>query len=191
LPFRWGFKAEAERLSLVVREELGLQPPDRLDPFALAEHLAIPVASLDALRVAAPGAVAHLCEEDPAAFSAATVFRGTRRLILFNPVHSAGRQANSLAHELAHVLLEHEPGPALAPNGCRVWDADAEDEADWLGGALLVPRDGIIPVLSATGSIAQAAEHFGVSVQLMTWRYNKTGVAAQLRRASRRRGSRA
>jgi hypothetical protein len=28
------------------------------------------------------------------------------------------------AHELAHLLLEHTPGPAIGPGGCRVWDPE-------------------------------------------------------------------
>jgi Zn-dependent peptidase ImmA (M78 family) len=38
-------------------------------------------------------------------FSAVTVFRESRRVIIVNEAHSEVRQASSLTHELAHLLL--------------------------------------------------------------------------------------
>jgi hypothetical protein len=49
MAYRHGFKAEAERLALDIRQELGLSPYARLDPLMLAEHLAISVTSLSDL----------------------------------------------------------------------------------------------------------------------------------------------
>jgi Zn-dependent peptidase ImmA (M78 family) len=184
---RRGFKTEAERLSLATRAEMGLAATDRLDPNVLAAHLAIPIVSLEVLRVACPDAVRQLVDQDPEAFSAATISRGTRRMILLNPVHTDGRQANSLAHELAHVLLEHEPGPVLGAGGCRIWDQDAEEEAYWLGGALLLPRDGVLALTSNGVPLEGIAAHFGVSVPLARWRYNQTGVAVQIARIRAKR----
>ena len=43
---RRGFKADAERIAELVRRDLGLEPLDRIDCFALAEALGIPVVSL-------------------------------------------------------------------------------------------------------------------------------------------------
>jgi Zn-dependent peptidase ImmA (M78 family) len=119
---------------------------------------------------------------DPSSFSAATVFCGHRRLIIFNPVHAPGRHANSIAHELAHVLLEHEPGAVRESGGGRRWRPMDEAEADWLAATLLVPRDGALEVMYELGAVEAAADHFGVSRQLMHWRLNQTGVALQLRR---------
>jgi hypothetical protein len=181
MPLRRGFKTQAELISVAVRAEIGLSPADPLDPHRLAEHLGIPVAMLEGLRPRAPEAVDHLLGEGVRCFSAATVFRGTRRMIVANPAHPPGRQANSLAHELAHVLLEHQPGPAIDTLGARVWPGEHEEEADWLGGALLAPREGILAVMiRCDRDVAAAAAHFGVSTELMTWRYNQTGVARQL-----------
>ena len=73
--------------------------------------------------------------------SAGTVIGGTVGLIIFNPVHPDGRLANSLTHELSHFLLEHPPGPAIGPGGCRVWDQEMEEEANLLAAVLLVPRE--------------------------------------------------
>jgi IrrE N-terminal-like domain len=182
MPLPRGFKSESERISLAVRSEIELEPSDRLDPRQLADELGIPVVMLDELRPLAPDAVDHLLDSGASSFSAATVFRGTRRMIVANSAHPPGRQANSLAHELAHVLLEHVPGPALDELGARRWSGEYEEQADWLAGALLVPREGIMPVVCRCGrDLGVAAAHFAVSLQLMSWRYNQTGVARQLR----------
>jgi IrrE N-terminal-like domain len=191
MALRLGFKSESERLSLAVRLELDLDPSDRFEPRRLADHLGIPVVMLEELRPHAEAAVDHLHGEGVREFSAATVFRGTRRLVIANSAHPPGRQANSLAHELAHVLLEHEPGPALDELGTRRWRGDDEEEADWLAGSLLVPRAGIIPVMNGCGrDVDAAAAHFGVSRELMRWRFNQTGAARELRARDAKGGAR-
>lgn len=43
MAYRYGFKAEAERLALEVRRELGLGTYAGLNPWTLADHLGIPV----------------------------------------------------------------------------------------------------------------------------------------------------
>jgi Zn-dependent peptidase ImmA (M78 family) len=53
----------------------------------------------------------YFSQIDTDSFSAVTVFRGYRRLIVHNENHHPHRQASNLAHELSHTLLEHEPSP--------------------------------------------------------------------------------
>lgn len=186
---RRGFKAEAERNSLALRAELGLKAGDCLDWFRLSEHLGIPVVSLEQLvnDGASSASVARLMTRR-AGLSALTVCRGTFRLIVYNPAHAPGRRANFLAHEFAHVILEHPPAPAFADGGCRRWNAVLEAEADWQSGALLVPRDGALEWFQDGGTVADGALHFGVSQALFRWRVNQTGVLRQLNTSARRRG---
>lgn len=180
--WRRGFKSESERTALAVRAELDLSARDRLDPRDLAREFGIPVVSLTELLM--DGAdrrhVAHLGSA-LARFSAATMCVRTQRLIVYNPRHPSGRRANSLAHELSHVILEHTPTPVLGPGGCRYWNRDLEDEADWQAGALLVPRDGAFYWLRHGTDPFDAARHFGVSDALFRWRMNQTGLSRQLR----------
>lgn len=180
---RRGFKTEAEKISLEVRAELGLTPHDRLHPEALADHLAIPVRPVTDLRHhgAAPAAMQCVLS-DAMRFSAVTVFRGTRCCIFYNPHHPTGRRANSVAHELSHVILEHTPAPAVTADRLRNWNTDHEDEADWLAGAMLVPREGALRWMAYGGTPTAGADHFGVSSQLFNWRVHHTGVARQLER---------
>lgn len=180
---RHGFKADAERMAESVRAELVLEPSQPLDGLALAEHLGIEVITLRELRRygARAESIRRLIAPE-AGFSATTVCAGTRRLIVYNPREPRGRRANSLAHELSHVLLEHEPKPALGAGGCRHWARREEAEADWLGAALLVPREGALHWLERDGDLELGAEHFGVSIELFRWRVNHTGVIRQLAR---------
>src|SRR5437773_12406271 len=135
---RRGFKTEANHIAREVRAELGLRFIDPLDPWALARHLEIPLVPLSSYAGLAADAVNHFHRVDRGAFSAVTVFDGPRRLIVYNDSHSLGRRASDLAHELAHALLLHRPGPALDDRGCRRWERVQEEEDNWLAGGLSI-----------------------------------------------------
>ena len=183
MALRWGFKSEAAVLAAEVRGELGLGPYDRLDPGALARHLDIPIVPLSELLTTCPGA-RYLSSTEPAAFSAVTVFDGHRRMIVYNDSHSPARQNNSLAHELAHGLLHHQPTPALdRTTGCRIWIRTNEEEADWLAGELLVTREMALVVARSQFTRQAAQERLGVSAELLRWRMNMTGATKRVRRA--------
>jgi len=192
MSLRRGFKAEAERIAAEIRSELSLNSTSRLDPRGLAAHLGIPVLTIrDCARFADNGvSLKHLTRVDPDSFSAITVFIGSRRLIIHNEAHAPTRQANDIVHEIAHCLLEHPPSPVTDHSGCRRWDKTLEDEANWLAGALLVPREGALALSRSGMTIADIAANFGVSEQLCRWRVNQTGITYQLRAgAGWRRGS--
>jgi len=184
---RRGFKSDAERIAETVRAELRLGPLDRLDCFALAEAWGIPVVSLGELRDdgASEASIRRLMSAD-AGFSATTVVAGARRLIVYNPRHEQGRKASSLAHELAHVILEHDAAPAIGVGGCRHWDAVQEAEADWLGSTLLVPRASALAWMLESDDVEAGAGNFGVSLELFRWRVNHTGVLKEVRKLQRR-----
>jgi len=178
---RRGFKADAERLAIEVRTELDLDPLDPIDCIELCKKLAVPILTVPELvsSGASPRSVQCLLAPN-ARFSALTVAAGTKRLIVYNPTHPAGRRANSLAHELSHILLEHPLSPALGNGGCRLWNSTLEGEADWQAGALLVPRDAALEWMRSNGSLEEGAIQFGVSQALFQWRVNQTGVMRQL-----------
>jgi Zn-dependent peptidase ImmA (M78 family) len=185
--YRRGFKSDANGTAREVRAELGLRALDRLDPWSLAAHLEIPVVPLSASDRDAPFAVRHFTEIDPGAFSAITVFYGHRRHIVHNDSHMAGRQASNVTHELSHALLHHQPTPALDDRGCRLWNQNIEDEAQWLAGALLLTEDAALWLVREGISVYAAAEHFGISEQMVTYRLNVTGARTRVARARRLR----
>ena len=187
-----GFKAEAERISLEIRAELTLELDERLDALELAQHLAIPVYTLRQAARVSPGSLffAYFSTVDPDVFSAATIFEDRyKRLIVHNEHHHPNRQASNLSHEISHSLLEHEPAALINADGQRYWSAEVEGEANWLGAALLVPRDGALQMVKAGLTIEEIAIKYGVSEALCRWRINDSGIAQQVRRWKRRKVS--
>ena len=186
MTLRRGFKTQAKDLATEVRGELSVDPFDRLDPHTLATHLSIRTIRLSDLATESTGAQFFLTD-DPAVFSALTVFDGRRRMIAYNDSHPPARQNSDLAHELGHALLLHDPMPALdGLTGCRTWNDAIEEEATWLSGELLVTRPMALAV--ARGQLTQqaACELLGVSAQMLDWRLNMTGARRQ---AARERGA--
>jgi Zn-dependent peptidase ImmA (M78 family) len=187
MAFRRGFKTEGNEIVAEVRGELGLTHYDPLDPDVLARWLEIPVIGLSDFLTDAP-AVSHLLGTEPDVFSAVTVFAGSQRTIVHNDAHALTRQRSNLSHELAHGLLLHPPTPALDDSGCRHWNQDIEDEAGWLGGALLVPEAATMAIAKGRWTAEGAAHHFAVSPAMIRFRLNATGA---LKRIQRARGVRA
>jgi hypothetical protein len=162
------FVDHCEQVALEVRGDLGLEVSDAFIPREFAEHQAIDVESIERFLPAFPAEVQRLIEAGPETFAAATVFCGTRCLILINPNQSDREEALSIAHELAHRELEHEATwPLFDEQGRRRrWSAGEEEEADYLAGAMLVPRSSL--EASGFGSDHQeATAHFGVSPALL------------------------
>jgi Zn-dependent peptidase ImmA (M78 family) len=184
MTLRRGFKSEANDLAREVRAELELDFLSPLDPRKLAAHLDIPIVALSEFEMDAPAMAAYFAGTNRSDFSALTVFRGSRRLIVYNDSHTRARQASDLAHELSHGLLLHEPKPALNAAGCRDWDGEVEEEADWLAGILLVPDDAAVALARNHYSDADAAKRYGVSEPLMRWRLNVSGARLRAKRTA-------
>jgi Zn-dependent peptidase ImmA (M78 family) len=184
---RRGFVGQAESIAERIRADLGLANIVRLDPLALADDLEIPVLSLTALLALdsasddLAGAVSVLRGAEQSALSALTVFRGNRRLVVYNDRNTVSRQTSDLAHELAHGLLLHTPAAALNGSGCRAWNTEIEDEASYLGGALLIPGKAARWIAKCGITVAAAAERFGCSIEMINWRLNESGARKLMR----------
>lgn len=162
---RHGFKAEAERLALAERKDLGLTTRCALNPLDLAVAKGMEVVGLSDLVGVPDQHRRRLMEVDTIAFSGVSVILGDATLIVVNDGHTPERQTNTLAHEIAHFLLEHEPDAAFGDFG-RTLSKQHEQEADWLAGCLLVPGSGIQANMGlCDGDLDAAAAHYGVSVQ--------------------------
>lgn len=186
---RRGFKREAEEYASDFRTELGLAPYDPLCPFDLAAHLMIPVVSLSSLEDLEEKHKEHLANKDSKCFSAVTVFNGRKRLIVHNDYHHPRRQRANVAHELAHGILGHPSSPPLNDLGCRNFNKEIEDEANWLGPTLLVPRPAALHIVDTKMETEAAVESYGVSRSLLTYRINATGVKKQLAFRHKRKAS--
>ncbi|WP_410785909.1 ImmA/IrrE family metallo-endopeptidase [Kribbella sp. C-35] len=181
--FARGFKAEAERTAEDTRSELGLTNLQPINAHELAEHLSIPVWRLSDLhrRVdtaehdGLEDAIASLSTPRGSPLSAMTVFRGRKRVIVHNDAAEPGRQLSNLTHELAHGILMHDPVPAIDERGCRNWKSDIEDEAAYLGGALIITGKGARWIAKAGLTHEDAARKFGCSEEMVRWRVNMSG----------------
>lgn len=189
---RWTKKKLAE-LAIEVRTELGLRPDQRLDPYLLAEEYGIPVYRLDELRElgCSPEAIDYFTRLRPGCWSAALVSCGTGLFIVENTSHSPCRRRSNLAHEMAHVLLEHQFQRILfTDGGCRYHDAASkkiEQDATDLAGELLIPTQAAKRAALARLTDEEVAEHFDVSIELARWRMNTTGARIIAKRAANKR----
>lgn len=181
--FERGFKAWCERLSLQKRADLGVKPADPLDPRALAENLSIRVWSIEQIPGLPLTTRQVLLSEDGSHWSAATICLGEKRLIILNSSHSPGRQASDLMHELSHHMLDHKPAALdVSASGIMMletYDQQQEEQADWLSGCLLLPRDALVHIKKRRIEVVAAAKHYGVSLAMLRYRMGVTGVNYQ------------
>jgi Zn-dependent peptidase ImmA (M78 family) len=183
---RRGFKSEAERLADRTRAQLGLQPHAPLAIRDLARHLAVEVYAADEL--VDRSRIEELNALQPNAFSAATFHLPDGRTVtVYNPCSDASRTNSDLAHELAHLLLNHEVRELqqIAGHTFVTCDQDQEEEANWLAGCLLLPRALLLEEISAGADAAAIAHKHDVSLPMARFRINTSGVHLQVRRNRR------
>jgi len=187
--FRRGFKTWAEEIALRVRSKLKLPATDPLDPFQLAGLLSVVVLSPDELCGLPEACRQRLSNDHSENWSAITVANGKHHLIVINKAHAPTRRNSDLAHELAHVILGHEPSMMFASPGSgialRTHNKEQEDEANWLAGSLLLPRDALFSIRRRRLTDEEACQEYGVSLAMLRFRLNASGVDIQLRRAGK------
>jgi hypothetical protein len=187
---RRGFKTWCENAARGYRRELKLSFVAPLDPRILAKHLGVTIwtpAEIPGINSKDVHHLTVLARED---WSAATLRNGDASLIINNNGHTLTRQNNSLAHEIGHIVLKHEPAKMyVTPDGLMMmseYNPIHEEEATWFAGAILVPRDALLDAAARGLTDLVAADYFGVSNAVFQMRRNRTGVDIQL---SRRRGT--
>lgn len=186
MSLRRGFKAEANRIAVRLRKDLGLAPEDPMDLGALATKLGVPIVALSAFSRECAGAVHHLMHIDQGAFSAVTIPCGpSDRIILHNDSHAPPRQRSNIAHEFAHIVLCHPMTLPLDNTGCRNIDCDVEDEANWLGATILVPDAAALWIVRTRTGDAEACQRYGVSQELLRFRVNASGARIRVSRTRR------
>ena len=184
---RRGFKTWCETTAERYRTALGLKPDDQLNPEDLAAHLGVIVWRPEEIPELAESSLRRLTNHDSDSWSAVTIGVGKTNLTIVNSAHPPTRQRSSLSHELAHLILDHEPGRIdLSPAGHLLlssFEREQEEEADWMSGTLLVPRAGLVIAYRSTQDLRILANRFGVSLDMLRWRLRMTGVATHSRRA--------
>jgi len=160
----------------VRRSELALTDSDPLDPYVLAELYGIRIIPLTTV-VGLPAATAgHFSSPVRANWSAALVPVGTARFILDNDHHPVRRRRASIAHEMSHLLWEHEFSEVLlTADGCRAADPGLEEEADRLAHELMVPSPAAHDLAKRGWPDTRVAELYQVSVDYARMRMDRSG----------------
>ena len=186
--FRRGFKSWCEETAIKVRRHQGLAPTAPLSPFVLARELGVEVIEPAALKELLEDVGRRLVGQHSDCWSAITIPGKRRPLIVYNPSHSAARQNSDLTHELAHLFLGHKPTMLfMDPNAdlaLRTHDKAQEEEANWLAGCLLLPREVLLNIKATRLSDDSACRQYGVSTKMLAYRMNVSGVNLQQRRSA-------
>lgn len=183
MSLRRGFKKEANEYAREMRSELGLAPHDPLCPWRLADHMGYTVRKLSEYRAAHPEGVSYLLSgPGQRAFSALAFYTEDFAVIVHNDAHHPRRQAADIAHELAHGLLLHRPAPLTGVDGSRLYDWEQEDEANWLGPAILVSEEAAIFIAESQQSAADACQLYNVSNDLLQMRLRMTNAFVRVAR---------
>ncbi|USN88263.1 MAG: ImmA/IrrE family metallo-endopeptidase [Candidatus Nomurabacteria bacterium] len=177
--YKRGFKAWAEKTALNIRKRQGHQAYSPLDMWVLAELHGIRIWLPEDINGVSKECCKTLTEDDPDSWSAMTIRSNDLAVIVLNPTHSKARQASNLAHELSHLILGHEGGKNYVIDGLLYasYNQDEEDEAGWLSGCLLLPREACIYIKKQKLTDVQATRKYGISKEMLNYRMNVTGVA--------------
>jgi Zn-dependent peptidase ImmA (M78 family) len=187
--FERGFKTWCEAYSTEKRIELGLATGAPLNTRALAKNLGVRVWTPHDVKGLSSDAVRVLLRNDgktPSCWSAVTVVVGAKVVVILNSSHSLARQASDLTHELAHRIRGHEAQEVdVTADGLMLlksYDKHQEEEADWLSGCLLLPREALTSIKRQGLAQSDAAAQYGVSMRMLTYRLAMTGVSRQFLR---------
>jgi Zn-dependent peptidase ImmA (M78 family) len=151
----------------------------RLDAFALADHLNIPVLSIDNISLP-QDQIEHLKGQKKGfevEWHAATVPFEERQFIIHNTGNSLVRQQSDIMHELAHVICKHQHKNIHLelPWYMRSYNPQYEAEAEYLGATLQITRAGLLWKLKSKTSIENIAEYYNASVDMVRFRIAQTG----------------
>ncbi|WP_462251154.1 ImmA/IrrE family metallo-endopeptidase [Ekhidna sp.] len=168
---------------------MGLTVNDQLPSRLLAKHLGVILLS----QIDFP----DLSENDflnlngQSGWSGAAFECHDKPIILYNCHHSDARNESTIMHELSHIILGHKPSvdENLRHLGLllRNYDEIHENEANWLGGCLQLPFDGLVTALLKGKSNDEIALQYGASTDMVKFRINKSGANRKVYHIKNRR----
>jgi Zn-dependent peptidase ImmA (M78 family) len=181
-----GFKAEAERQANSLRQALSLDSSSSLIGTKLAKYLEVRVSSAECIPRIPDEIRQQLWEADSKSWSAFTIDHEVKgKHVFYNPTHSRGRHESNVMHELSHLICKHPPSKFISFENCsfalRTCYIEQEEEADWLGACLKLPRESLIWAVKQGMNNSQIADHFVTSFDMVQFRRNVTGIDKQLK----------
>lgn len=183
--FKRGFKKWADEKAIELRKELNLYASSPLCAFKLCSHLGIPILNPNQISGLKNEHLNVLLTTGASHWSAATIpLPNGRFIIIHNTTHSPARQQSNLMHELAHIICEHK----IEESKChsflsallRNHNEVQENEAEWLGACLQLPRPALFYSLKKQMSVEEIANHYNASMEMVNYRISITGIEKQL-----------
>jgi hypothetical protein len=154
MALRRGFKTEANAYAREIRVDLGLAADAPLCPFKTAEFIGVPINALSSYTATLPKEAGYLSQVGgKIGFSAMTACFGMAKVIIYNDNLPPTRSYADIMHEISHILLMHPPHRLRAETGGRHYDEQLEEEASWLGPALLVSEERLCLLLSNVSTL--------------------------------------
>ncbi len=199
---RRGFKAAADRHASDLRTAIGCTGYESIDLTRLALHLKVAVIAVDKILGSIdPLRVLH--EEQPGAFSAATLILPGRTVVVYNPLDldgryispseakEEGRTRSNIAHEFSHLVLGHDVREVqkIAGHSFFTCNTEQETEANWLAGCLLLPRPLLVKAAGRGDTDSNVARANNVTEQMAAFRMNTSGARMQAARGRAKHGS--
>jgi hypothetical protein len=181
MTLRRGFKTEAETRAKSVRDQLGLPAHAALDLTQVAALYSVRIAN--GADLVDRGRYEEIERIQAFAFSAVTFeMSDGSKVVVTHPLRRKEREASDIAHELAHVILNHDLSRIEMVAGVpfRTCLPDQEEEATALGGTLLLPRPLLLRAARSGWDVDEIARRYGVTVEMARFRMNTTGVARQV-----------
>ncbi|MBL1232569.1 MAG: ImmA/IrrE family metallo-endopeptidase [Flavobacteriales bacterium] len=182
--YKRGFKKWSDDKAIEIRNDLGLSESSPLCAFDVCKHLKIPVLTPNQIPGITEDMLDTLLGKGKKHWSAASIPVKNSYLVVHNPTHAPPRQQSNLMHELAHIICEHKIPIEKINTGLtgflRNHDQEQEDEAEWFGACLQLPRPALLWALKQRMTEEQIAEHFNASKQMVRYRIGITGVKKQL-----------
>jgi Zn-dependent peptidase ImmA (M78 family) len=178
-----GFKTWADKKSIELRKIMGLKSHDPIDCYELSEMLNIPVFTLKDLSILGFDNSHYLKLKNRNSDFFACILETQSGMMIINNHNTSNNRSNSnIVHEISHVICGHDFSSISTLNGSvfREFKKEQEDEANWLGGCLLLPRDGLVWASKKGFTVKEIAVHFGASEQMAKWRFQITGVSRQV-----------
>ena len=181
-----GFKTKSENLSSEIRKKLALEKSAPLPPESLAKYLGVYLLKPTEIEHLSEQSCLQLLVNDKRSWSAVTISYLGVDIITYNPTHSPRRYSSDIMHELSHIILGHKPSQIviLTPDSqiaLREYNQELEEEATWLAGCLLLPREALLLIRRSGISNESACHKYGVSDILLNFRMNMTGVNYQIK----------
>jgi Zn-dependent peptidase ImmA (M78 family) len=181
--FKRGFKTQAEKEAIKIRESLNIQKFEPLLASQLASHLSIKLITPNEVPGIDLKHLKQLANSDEWSALTMLTIKG-QRLIIHNDQHSKARQESNIMHEIAHVLCNYTTPDISSIDGVgiltRFYNEEQEKEADWLGACLKLPRDAIIWALRRKMNEEKISHYYSVSIDLVRFRINTTGAQKQI-----------